>query len=150
MAAVVDVTAPPAGTSVEVLTVGDVMLRGPKVLPADVGLDRVRALLADEHVHVALLVEGPRLVGTVVRDDLPPSGDGRDEGPALPHARLAGRTTTADAPVEQVRRWMVETGVRRLAVVDEHQVLLGLLCLKRRRTGFCSDDDVAARAADPR
>ena len=37
------------------------------------------------------------------------------------------------------------TGQRRRAVVDDSGRLLGLLCLKQRLTGFCSDDDVAAR-----
>ena len=36
----------------------------------------------------------------------------------------------------------------RLAVIDEECRLLGLLCLKRTRLGFCSDADVQARAAE--
>ncbi len=40
---------------------------------------------------------------------------------------------------------LLARGRRRLAVVDERGALLGLLCLKRRLTGFCSDADVAAR-----
>jgi hypothetical protein len=36
----------------------------------------------------------------------------------------------------------------RLAVVDDDGVLTGLLCLKRKLTGFCTDADVAARAAE--
>jgi hypothetical protein len=49
---------------------------------------------------------------------------------------------------EGVRQSMLRNRLRRIAVVDEHGALLGLLCLKRSGTGFCSDDDVAARAAD--
>ena len=37
---------------------------------------------------------------------------------------------------------MITTGIRRLAVVDGDLRLLGLLCLKASRTGFCSDEGV--------
>lgn len=39
---------------------------------------------------------------------------------------------------------------RRLAVIDDHGMLLGLLCLKRTGLGFCSDTDVQARADERR
>jgi len=45
---------------------------------------------------------------------------------------------------------MSRTGRRRLAVVDDGGVLVGLLCLKRTGRGFCSDLDVASRAASRR
>ena len=45
---------------------------------------------------------------------------------------------------------MVETGRRRLAVVDEYHRLLGLLCLKRSHRDFCADADVQARGAERR
>lgn len=91
-----------------------------------------------------LLTEAGRLLGTVVRDDLPKGAD----GPALAHAHLAGRTIPANLAAEDARRLMLGRGQRRLAVVDDDGVLMGLLCLKRRLTGFCSDADVAARAAE--
>ena len=40
---------------------------------------------------------------------------------------------------------MSATSSRRLAVVDDDHRLLGLLCLKRSGSGFCSDDDVISR-----
>jgi hypothetical protein len=40
---------------------------------------------------------------------------------------------------------MLATGARRLAVVGDSDVLLGLLCLKRHLGGFCSDTDVCRR-----
>ena len=36
---------------------------------------------------------------------------------------------------------------RRLAVVDSECTLLGLVCMKRSRSAFCFDADVASRAA---
>jgi CBS-domain-containing membrane protein len=50
--------------------------------------------------------------------------------------------TSADA----ARELLIERGLRRLAVVNHDSTLLGLMCLKRSRTGFCSDEDVASRA----
>jgi hypothetical protein len=42
----------------------------------------------------------------------------------------------------------VEQGRRRLAVTDEAGRLLGLLCLKKDGTGYCSDDGIRERAAE--
>jgi hypothetical protein len=41
---------------------------------------------------------------------------------------------------------MTATGRRRAAVTSADGRLLGLLCLKVSQTGFCSDQDVRARA----
>ena len=38
--------------------------------------------------------------------------------------------------------------IRRLAVTGEGNVLVGLLCLKRRSNGYCSNDNVAERIAE--
>jgi hypothetical protein len=43
---------------------------------------------------------------------------------------------------------MTTTGQRRTAVISADGRLLGLLCLKARGTGFCSDGDVRARALE--
>jgi hypothetical protein len=43
---------------------------------------------------------------------------------------------------------MSTTGRRRAAVITDDGKLVGLLCLKASRTGFCSEDDVRARALD--
>lgn len=132
-------------------TVADVVVRMPKTLPADACLTTVRTALDNDHVHMLLLTDGGRLVGTVVRSDLPATRDDADElgVPALSYAVLAGRTVASDLPAEEVRKLMVERGERRLAALDDEGSLLGLLCLKRRSTGFCSDADVAARAGGP-
>lgn len=129
-------------------TARDVMVRCPKVLPAGASVGEVAAALAGEHVHMVLLVDGDTLVGTVTGEDLHPGLD--PASPAVPRSRLVGRTVAPGAPAEAARRRLVESGRRRLAVVDADGALLGLLCLKRRRTGFCSDDDVAARSGGVR
>jgi hypothetical protein len=43
---------------------------------------------------------------------------------------------------------MNATGRRRAAVIRDDGKLVGLLCLKASRSGFCSEEDVRARALD--
>ncbi|GAA4889958.1 CBS domain-containing protein [Actinomycetospora straminea] len=120
-------------------TVADAMLAGPKTCPPATTVEQARAVLADDHVHAVLVVDGRQLLAVVERADLegaPGAASVVDRG------RLDGRTVAPDADVEEVRQAM--TG-RRLAVVDGHGALLGLLCRKRHGRGFCSREDVEAR-----
>ena len=126
-------------------TVGEVMLRRPKRLPADATVGDVRALLTDEHVHMVLLVRRRRLAGTVIRADLDDAVQPHEDALAL--ARLDQRTVTPDTSLDEAHARMLAAGQRRRAVVDHHGHLLGLLCLKRTLDGFCRDRDVAAREA---
>lgn len=126
----------------------DMMITSPYTTPVDATVAQVREVLDRAHVHIVLLVEGGRLLGTVVQDDLVGAAD---HEPALARSVLEGRTVTPDVPCEDVLRDLSGSGARRLAVVDGEGRLHGLLCLKRNRSGFCSEDDVrAGRAArDP-
>lgn len=135
------------GTPAELVgrTVADVMLRHPKTLPATASAAEAGAELLDDHVHVVLLVENGELAGTIERTDLLGA---HGSAPALERAVLAGRTIAPTRAAEDARLLLLAAGRRRLAVVDDHGALLGLLCLKRRMTGFCTDAGVAARAAD--
>jgi CBS-domain-containing membrane protein len=128
--------------------VSDVMLRHPKVLDAQATVDEARAALTDDHVHMVLLTEGSTLVGTLVRADLPHPIQRSDQGsgPALPWSTLRDRTVPSATSADTVNKLLIERGLRRLAVIDHDGTLLGLMCLKRSRTGFCSDEDVASRA----
>lgn len=127
-------------------TVADVMIRYPKVLPVDVAVDQVRAVFQDDHVHMVLLTRGNLLCGTVARGDVPDTAT--DAQKAIDFAQLTGRTVPSTASAAAVLQWLVARQQRRLAVVDDGGLLVGLLCLKARGTGFCSDDDVAARAQE--
>jgi CBS-domain-containing membrane protein len=128
--------------------VSDAMLRYPKVLDAQATVDEARAALTDDHVHMVLLTEGSTLVGTLVRTDLPHPIQRSDQGsgPALPWSTLRDRTVPSATSADTVNKLLIERGLRRLAVIDHDGTLLGLMCLKRSRTGFCSDEDVASRA----
>ncbi|MGY1763235.1 HPP family protein [Geodermatophilus sp. SYSU D00779] len=136
------------GAEVAGSTVADVMVSRPKTLPADASLAAVRAVLADDHVVMVLLTEDGVLRGTLLREDLPDTAPGA--AAALPLSRLTGRTVAPAVPLADVHALLVRTGRRRLAVVDDEGRLLGLLCLKRRRTGYCTDAGVAERARSRR
>ena len=120
------------------------MISTPKTLPARASVDDARAVMADDHVHMVLLTDGAKLCGTLVRADLPPAGSGHQ--PALGWAVLPGRTVPPDTPAALVQARLIHTKMRRVAVVDAGNTLLGLVCLNRSRSGFCSDADVVARA----
>ena len=128
------------------LLVTDVVVRLPKTLPMSTTVGDARGAFEDDHVHMLLITEGGRLLGTLVRDDLP--ADAEPDETAIGHAVLDGRTVAPAMDAEEARQLLLAGGERRRAVVDDDGRLIGLLCLKRRRTGFCSDEDVAARAAE--
>ena len=125
------------------VTVRQAMVTMPKVTPSGLTVGEARAQFADDHVHMLLLVDGDQLRGTLLRSDLPSCA--RDRSVALDYAVVSGRTVDADSGCEPLRQQMVDGRLRRLAVTDEHGRLIGLLCLKRSGTGFCSDADVTAR-----
>jgi hypothetical protein len=86
----------------------------------------------------------------VERDDI--AGGQAPGVAAAPLGRLAGRTVPPGASLAEVHQAMAATGRRRAAVTSADGRLLGLLCLKASQAGFCSDQDVRARArgkADP-
>lgn len=126
-------------------TAREAMITRPALHPADLTVGAAHHALADPHVHLLLLVEAGRLVGTLDRADLEHAT--HEDQPAREVAVLDGRTTSPDVDVAPVGAEMTATGRRRLAVVDADGALLGLLCLKRSGAGFCSDAGVAARSA---
>lgn len=135
----------PAPVTVQSI-VAQVMVQHPKVLPVDAAVGRVRAAFEDDHVHMVLLTDGNLLRGTVLRSDVPDTAT--DAQKAIRFALLTDRTVSATAPADAVLQWLAARQQRRLAVVDDGGRLVGLMCLKARGTGFCSNADVAARAEE--
>lgn len=129
-------------------TAAHVMIRAPKTLLADSTVADVRAGFEDPHVHLALLTRAGVLLGTLVRTDLPVDIAG--DSAALQWSTLDGRTTPPDTPMTDAHGWLLASQQRRLAVVDPAHVLLGLLCLKRDGSGYCTDEGVAARGDEHR
>ena len=137
---------PAAEPALTGLTVKDVMVTAPATMRPTATVAEARAFFADDHVHMALIATSGRLLGTLVRADLDDRDD--DAAPALSRSRLDGRSVALEKPAEDVRLRLIAHGVRRLAVVDDAGALAELLCLKRKLTGFCTDADVTARAAE--
>jgi len=129
--------------------VRDVMLTVPKTHGLDLTLHQAHQAFANPHVHM-LLLTSPNgvLQGTLVRSDLG-SFDGQTapEAPAVGSAWLGGRTIDPTVHVVTAASRMREQQTRRLAVIDCHRRVVGLLCLKRTHDGFCSDANIQARAA---
>jgi hypothetical protein len=124
-------------------TVADVAVTCPELHLPGTTVAEVRELFLDDHVHVALLVDGGRLLAVVEPGDLRP-----ELYPGLPAwlvGRLAGRVVGPATPATHALALMRRNGRRRLAVVDREGRLQGLLCLKASGRGFCSDADVASR-----
>lgn len=133
-----------AAPALKEVLVTDVMLREPKTISSEISVSEALSALADEHVHMLLLIDGAYLVGTLVRADLPLSRSVSDER-ALRYATVQGRVVEAGATAQDVSVRMKVSGLRRLAVTDADGRLLGLVCLKRHGRGFCSCEDVASR-----
>jgi len=128
------------------MRVADAMVARPVVHGPSTTIGQLRAFFADEHVHMALLADGGKLLGTVERADLARASS--DETLAREVAKLAGRTIGPDVPMQEALAAMRRTGRRRFAVTSD-TALLGLLCLKASGDGFCSDEDVDARSEQP-
>lgn len=125
------------------LTVEDAMLRRPTVHLADVSVAEARAAFdSSKKTHLLLLTRNGLLISTVTRADL--EKEANPELPATTVGTLLNRTVSPDTPLDHARHDMLRRGERRLAVVDDAMHLLGLLCLKRSHTGFCTDEGVAA------
>lgn len=129
-------------------TVGDAAVTVVKALGPGATIADVEAFFEDDHVHLAVVVEGRRVLTAIERADL--SGAGRPDQPARDIGTLVGRCAHADDDLARTSLRMIGQARRRLVVLDDEGRLLGLLCLKRHRRGFCSDEDVLARASDRR
>jgi CBS domain-containing protein len=132
-------------------TAAEVMLTTPVRHPLSAAVREIRDFFRDDHVHAALIVSPAGYLEAVVERDDVAECQALDAA-AAPLGRLAGRTVPAEASLAEVRRAMTAAGRRRAAVTGADGRLLGLLCLKASQAGFCSDQDVRARAlgeADP-
>jgi CBS domain-containing protein len=125
-------------------TVADAMVTIPKTHPPDVTLDAIRKLFEDDHVRLVLIVAGDRrLVTTIEREDILTAWSSSARVATL--GTLAGRTARPfDSLAPAVAKLERQRGCR-LAVIDDDGRLMGLLCLKRDRAGFCTDGGIRAR-----
>ena len=115
------------------VTAADLMLRAPKTLAADATVAEVRRQFENPKVQMVLLVDGERFAASVTAI---PAGAAptdlaqyyRDEDP---------ETIEPEASAEDAFARATASPNRRVIVLDDDGNLLGLLCLKQDRTGFC-------------
>jgi CBS domain-containing protein len=116
-------------------SVSEIMIRNPKLLPADASVADARALFSNPKVLVAPLVDAEgRVTGELGRDDVPSSADEAEHAADYssdPH--LIAPDATMRAAIET----LTEVDGERLVVVDADGRLAGMLCLNRRDGRFC-------------
>jgi hypothetical protein len=126
--------------------VADAMVTSPKTCGPKAPLGAVQALFEDDHVHMALIVAADgRLLTTIERPDL--AGPVQASALARQFGALAGRTIGPYQSLQYAKAILKRAERRRLAVIDDSGLLIGLLCVKRHGDGFCSDEGVRQRAA---
>jgi len=135
---------PVAGNARTGQVVADAMISCPKTHDFGTTADEIRAFFEDDHVHMALIVRtGRRLVTTIERADLSARPPVRTLAAEL--GTLAGRTAGPAQNLDSVTAELLRERRRRQAVVDDCGRLLGLLCLKKDGSGYCSDDNIRQR-----
>lgn len=118
------------------LSVGDVMVRHPKTMPASATVADLRRTFANPHVISALLVDGSSFAGLVNRVDVLDAA--RDDAPARDFADVEVATVRPSTPLPEAVKTLDAEGSRRLVVLaDDGQTLEGLLCLDESRSSFC-------------
>lgn len=129
------------------LLVRDAMVTRPKTLGPLTTVNQVRAEFEDDHIHMALIVDAEQcLITTIERSDVPSTVSGATR--ASTYGTLVGRTIMPDSLLSAATSVLKSKGQRRLAVTDERNRLIGLLCLKSNGTGYCSDYGVQARETE--
>jgi CBS domain-containing protein len=124
------------------------MVTIPKTHTPEATLDEIGELFDDDHVSLALIVAADgRLVTTIEREDLVPGSSSSTSVVEL--GTLEGRTASPSDSLALAMARLLQQGRRRLAVVDDDDDhLIGLLCLKRKGAGFCTDEGIRARARE--
>jgi len=111
----------------------DLMLRDPKTLAGDASVAEVRDQLANPKVQMVLLADGQVFRGAVTA--LP--ADAAPSDLALDYADDSPETIPPEASADEAFERASASPHRRVVVLDRDDRLLGLLCLKADRTGFC-------------
>jgi CBS domain-containing protein len=118
------------------MTVGEVMIRAPKTLPADASVGEVRRQFDRPSIRTVLLTEGEAFAGVIERDGLPASAP--DEAQAGDYVEADPLTVTPALPMSDAVKLLQGRREPRLVVLDEDGATLrGLLCVNTTATGFC-------------
>ena len=119
------------------LTVGEVMIRAPKTLPAAASVGEVRRLFGRPNVRTVLLTDAGAFAGAIECDRLP--HDRPDSTPARECIEPEPATATPGMPMSDAVRLLEARDEPRLVVLEEDgMTLAGLLCANPGATGFCT------------
>lgn len=119
----------------ERLTAAEVMHRRISTLPASVTVRDVREYFsASASRRLAVLADGERYLGSIPAAALPADIDSAD--PAAVHA-VFGPTVSPQAPAVRARELALEHPTRRVPVVDDKGVLVGIVAISKDRSRFC-------------
>ncbi|HEX4106835.1 MAG TPA: CBS domain-containing protein [Solirubrobacteraceae bacterium] len=118
-------------------TVEQVMMREPRVHDADAPIDVARAELSNPKVKLLLVCDGPRLVGTVGREQV--EGHASAGPVSLGDLAVNGgpRLRPQDSPARALEL-MSRLADHRVPVVDDEGQLVGLVCWNERHGCFCA------------
>jgi CBS domain-containing protein len=118
------------------MTVGEVMMPGPKTHPADALVGDVRRAFEKPSVRTVLLADGGVFRGAIERDQLPE--DAPADEPAAQYADTQPVTATPAMPISEAIKLLDDQPEPRLIVLDEDGATLrGLLCFNRSSSEFC-------------
>ena len=116
------------------LTVADVTHSRAAALPASAKVGEVQAWFAESASHrMALIADDGRYLGRLVPDDV---ADADPERPAVEFAQR-GVTVAPEEPAARGEQLALESGIRRVPVVDGDDRLLGIVALTTDLQGFC-------------
>jgi hypothetical protein len=127
--------------------VADAMITRPSTHPVTCSLGEIACYFRDDHVHMALITAPDGLlVTTIIRSDLDGHGvQAAGRIPAAEFGTVAGRIARPADDLTAAAVRLTSTSQRRLAVIDDAGRLVGLLCLKKNGSGFCSEENVRQR-----
>jgi CBS domain-containing protein len=116
------------------LTVADVAHARVSALPASVKVGEVQAWFAESTSHrLALIADDGRYLGRLVPEDVAGAAPDR---PAVELAQR-GATVAPDEPASRGEQLALESGIRRVPVVDGDDRLLGIVAITTDLQGFC-------------
>jgi CBS-domain-containing membrane protein len=116
------------------LTVADVTHTRASALPPSAKVGEVQAWFAESTSHrMALIADDGRYLGRLVAEDV------ADADPERPAAELAqrGQTVAPDEPASRGEQLALESGIRRVPVVDSDDRLLGIVAITTDLQRFC-------------
>jgi CBS domain-containing protein len=116
------------------LTVADVTHSRFSALPPTAKVGEVQEWFAESTSHrLALVADEGRYLGRLLPEDVAGADPGR------PAAELAqrGPTVTPEEPASRGEQLALESGIRRVAVVDHDDRLLGIVAITTDLQGFC-------------